>query len=279
MALPLERLTAGMPIPWGGDKLALVSEELAAAFAPGDKLIVVQETGDLLRVPAAAAAAASAAVGEAVAAFARLADVGDEAITAFFAEFARLLGAEDVWGKVTAANAEDVARASGAGRSTTRLKVSEAMRAEMIAGLEAWRDASPDRGREIERIDHEGWSVALSAAPLGVVGFVFEGRPNVFADAAGVIRGGNTAVFRIGRDALATARAIDRHALKPALRAAGLPSQTAVLLDSADHAAGWALFSDPRLSLAVARGSGAAVAQLGAVARQSGVAVSLHGTG
>jgi glutamate-5-semialdehyde dehydrogenase len=51
------------------------------------------------------------------------------------------------------------------------------------------------------------------------------------------------------------------------------------LVESAAHAAGWALFSDPRLSLAVARGSGPAVAQLGAVARAAGVAVSLHGTG
>jgi glutamate-5-semialdehyde dehydrogenase len=52
-----------------------------------------------------------------------------------------------------------------------------------------------------------------------------------------------------------------------------------VLVESAEHAAGWALFSDPRLGLAVARGSGRAVAQLGAVARQVGVPVSLHGTG
>jgi len=50
--MKLERLTPGMPIPWGGDKLALVSNELAAAFEPGDQLIVVQESGDLLRVPA-----------------------------------------------------------------------------------------------------------------------------------------------------------------------------------------------------------------------------------
>ena len=51
------------------------------------------------------------------------------------------------------------------------------------------------------------------------------------------------------------------------------------LVESPAHAAGWALFSDRRLSLAVARGSGPAVAQLGAVARQAGIPVSLHGTG
>jgi glutamate-5-semialdehyde dehydrogenase len=115
--------------------------------------------------------------------------------------------------------------------------------------------------------------------PLGVVGFVFEGRPNVFADAAGVLRSGNTAVLRIGSDALGTATAIREHALRPSLAAAGLPEGAVQLLASRTHAAGWALFADSRLGLAVARGSGAAVAQLGAVARQHGVAASLHGTG
>jgi glutamate-5-semialdehyde dehydrogenase len=52
-----------------------------------------------------------------------------------------------------------------------------------------------------------------------------------------------------------------------------------VLLDSPSRAAGWALFDQARLSLAVARGSGGAVEQLGAVARQAGIPVSLHGTG
>jgi glutamate-5-semialdehyde dehydrogenase len=153
------------------------------------------------------------------------------------------------------------------------------MRRDMIAGLRAWRDAPAARERLVERIDHDGWSVEQVTAPLGVVGFVFEGRPNVFADAAGVIRGGNAVVFRIGSDALETARALSANALLPALAAAGLPEGAAVLVDSAEHAAGWALFADPRLSLAVARGSGPAVLQLGGVARQAGVPVSLHGTG
>ena len=107
---------------------------------------------------------------------------------------------------------------------------------------------------------------------------MFEGRPNVFADACGVIRGGNTVVFRIGSDALGTARAIVRHALDPALAEAGLPPGAASLVESAEHASAWAMFSDRRVALAVARGSGAAVAQLGAVARQAGAPVSLHGT-
>ena len=275
----LEHLTAGMAIPYGGDKVTFVPEALAAAFAPGDRLIVVQETGELLRVPAEVQTLVAAAVGRAVAAFGEMGKVFDAAISAFFDAFAARLESSESWAPIAEANAADVASARARGRSTTRLVASAKMRADMVAGLRAWRDAAPSRGRLVERIDHPGWSVEQATAPLGVVGFVFEGRPNVFADAAGVLRGGNTVVFRIGSDALGTARAITAHALAPALAAAGLPPGACVLVESAEHAAGWALFSDPRLSLAVARGSGKAVAQLGAVARQAGAPVSLHGAG
>jgi glutamate-5-semialdehyde dehydrogenase len=94
-----------------------------------------------------------------------------------------------------------------------------------------------------------------------------------------VVRTGNAVVFRIGSDALGTARAIVEHALVPSLRRAGLPSGVVRLVDSSTHAAAHALFSDQRLALAVARGSGPVVAELGAVAAQTGTPVSLHGTG
>jgi glutamate-5-semialdehyde dehydrogenase len=275
----LTSLTAGMAIPFGGDRLTRVSEALAAAFQPGDRLIVVQESGDLLHVPAATHELATAAVGRAVEASAAMGRVSDAAVSAFFDAFAARLENNESWAPIAAANDQDVAAAKARGRSTTRLVASAKMRADMIAGLREWRDAVPSRGRQVERIEHDGWSIEQLTAPLGVVGFVFEGRPNVFADAAGVLRGGNTVVFRIGSDALGTAKAIVEHALAPALAAAGLPAGACVLVESAEHAAGWALFSDARLGLAVARGSGRAVAQLGSVARQTGLPVSLHGTG
>lgn len=153
------------------------------------------------------------------------------------------------------------------------------MRADMIAGLQTWAAAGSLRNQVGETINHEGWRVDQVTSGLGVVGFVFEGRPNVFADATGVLRSGNTVVFRIGSDALGTAKAIVEHALDPALAESGLPAGAVSLVASAAHAAGWGLFSDPRLALAVARGSGSAVAQLGSVARQAGTPVSLHGTG
>ena len=275
----LEHLTPGMPVPFGGNRVAFVSDELADAFRPGDRLVVMQDTGALLHIPEAVAARVAAVVGRAHDAFQAMGAVSDAQVSRFFEAFAARLEADEAWAAIVRANADDVAKAKAKGRSTTRLAATDAMRRDMIAGLREWRDAEGARGRVLERVEHAGWSLEQIAAPLGVVGFVFEGRPNVFADATGVLRTGNTVVFRIGADALGTARAIVAHALDPALAAAGLPAGAASLIDSPEHAAGWAMFADPRLALAVARGSGPAVAQLGGVARQTGTPVSLHGTG
>ncbi len=276
---PLEALPAGMAVPFGGDRLTFVSPELAAAFRAGDRLVVVQETGDLLHVPAAVAAEVDRATAAAQAAVSALSGVSDAAISAFFEGFARRIEDDQIWSRFAAANAADVEAAQARGRSTTRLIASDAMRRDMAAGLRSWRDSPAGRGQVLERITHEGWSVEQVSAPLGAVGFVFEGRPNVFADAAGVLRTGNTVVFRIGSDALGCARVLMTEAVAPSLAEAGLPQGAMSLVDSAERSAGWTLFADRRLALAVARGSGPAVAQLGAIARQSGTPVSLHGTG
>lgn len=274
-----DRLEPGQRILFGGNRWATVGEELASAFRPGDRIVVVQETGDLLHVPAAEYGLAERAVDRAHRAFGALGGVDDAAISAFFDAFASRLADDASFAPIAAANERDVADARSRGRSTTRLAFSESMRAGMVSGLRMWRDYPASRDALVERVEHDGWTAELRRAPLGVIGFVFEGRPNVFADATGVLRTGNTVVFRIGSDALGTARAIVEHALAPALAAAGLPPDSAVLLDSPSRATGWALFDQRRLALAVARGSGEAVAQLGAVARQAGVPVSLHGTG
>lgn len=275
----LESLTAGQPVVYGGNRVTHVSDELAAAFAPGDHLVVVQDTGDLLHIPQAEHHIVESAVGAALDGFAELARSSDEQITAFFERFADLLADDDVFARIASANDADVAAASAKGRSTTRLVLGAKMRDDMIDGLREWAKADAGRDAVIDVVEHPGWTLESRRAPLGVVGFVFEGRPNVFADACGVVRTGNAVVFRIGSDALGTARAIVACALRPALEAAGLPTGIVQLVDSASRSAGHALFSDARLSLAVARGSGAAVAQLGAVAAQAGVPVSLHGTG
>jgi glutamate-5-semialdehyde dehydrogenase len=276
---PLESLAPGQLLVFGGDRVTEVSAELADVFRPGDRLVVVQETGDLLHIPASEHHVVDQVVGRAVDAFAALSGAAAEQISGFFRSFADHLADNARFAAVADANERDVQSAKQRGRSTTRLVLDARMRADMVAGLEVWATMSDGRDRLVEEVRHDGWTVEARLAPLGVVGFVFEGRPNVFADATGVLRSGNAAVFRIGSDALGTARAIMQHALEPALVAHGLPVGAVGLVDAASHAAGWALFADRRLSLAVARGSGPAVAQLGAVARQSGVPVSLHGTG
>lgn len=279
MTARLESLSAGQPIVYGGDRVTQVSAHLAEAFLPGDRLVVVQDSGDLLHIPQAEHQIVESAVGAAVAGFGELASRSDEQITSFFEHFADRLADDDVFSLIGLANATDVDSASKRGRSTTRLVLGAAMRSDMISGLREWATAQGGRDALLDVVEHEGWKLESRRAPLGVVGFVFEGRPNVFADACGVVRTGNAVVFRIGSDALGTARAIVDNALRPALEAAGLPIGVVQLVDSPSRAAGHALFSDGRLSLAVARGSGAAVAQLGAVAAQAGVPVSLHGTG
>jgi glutamate-5-semialdehyde dehydrogenase len=275
----LEALHAGQQIPFGGDRVAVVDADLAARFRPGDRLVVVQDTGDLLIVPAADHRLVDGALERASEAFGQLADCSDDQITHFFNAFAGRLDDDAGFAEIQRANQHDVDAALARQRQTGRLVLDAKMRSAMIDGLRSWADAPGLRSALVRTVDHDQWRVGVWRAPLGVVGFVFEGRPNVLADAVGVVRTGNTVVLRIGSDALETARAIVAHALAPALLEADLPVGTVGLVDSPSRAAGWALFGDRRLGLAVARGSGPAVAQLGAVAQQSGVPVSLHGTG
>ena len=275
----LTALTPGQIIPFGGNRAATVSPELAASFQPGDRLVVVQDTGDLLRIAQDVWELASAAVAQASVAFGRMGAVSDDQITAFYHAFADRLEDDESFAAVAEANQADIDVAAGKGRSTTRLVLSDTMRSDMIAGLRTWAGMPSSRGRVLEQVDHDQWSAELLTAGLGPVGFVFEGRPNVFADATGVLRSGNTVVFRIGSDALRTAEAIVETCLNPALAASGLPDGAVTLVASPERSAAWAMFSQPNLALAVARGSGAAVSQLGAVARQAGIPVSLHGTG
>lgn len=248
-------------------------------IGPEDRVVPIVRTGDLLVLGADACRAAEEAVAEAHAAFLALAACSPKEISTFFESFADLLGDDDVWGEVAEANAHDVEDARLRGRSVGRLAVSEKMRAGMVDGLRGWARAPSRVGEVVEERREETWAVQRRLAPLGVVAFVFEGRPNVFADGAGVLRNGNTAVMRIGGDALETALTIESKALAPALEASGLPAGAIRLVRSREHAAGQALFTLPEVRLAVARGSGSTVALLGAVAAAHGIPVSLHGTG
>lgn len=262
-----------------GDKWVQAEAGFTSQLEDDDRVLAVASTGTLKRIPSAVHSLVRDAVDRARSAFGELSGVSEEAVSAFFDQASKLLSDDAIFSRIQEANDSDVTTAVQRGRSTTRLILSAAMRADMVSAFEMWRDTPGGRERVLETVSHDGWSVEQVTAPLGVIGFVFEGRPNVFADATGVLKSGNTAVFRIGSDALGTAHALMQLVIQPALQMAGLPVGSVVLLDSVEHAAGWSLFSDTRLSLAVARGSGETVAELGSIAQQSGIPVSLHGTG
>ena len=262
-----------------GDRLVPLPEELVRELNRGGRLVPLPSEGTILCIPIEVRRIVEDSISLALSSFTELQNVPSERIDSFFEKFAELIDDDESFGPVLEANRRDVASATSRGRATGRLEITSKMRRDMSDGLRMWASLALQRLERTEVVVHEGWQVESWRAPLGVVGFVFEGRPNVFADAMGVLKSGNTVVFRIGSDALETARAIRDHAMNPAIRAAGLPNNVVSLVDSAERAAGWALFGDRRLALAVARGSGEAVAQLGEVARQNGVPVSLHGTG
>ncbi|HEY0463762.1 MAG TPA: hypothetical protein VGC79_06115, partial [Polyangiaceae bacterium] len=168
----------------------------------GDRLVPLAEFGELVVISKAAAEAARAAVARATAALAQLAEVSDAAILNFFEGFAARLEDDRVFAEIQRENARDVESARARGRATGQLELGPRMRKDMIAGLRVWQNAPARVGEVIERRQAEGFAIERRRAPLGVIAFVFEGRPNVFADAAGVLRNRNAAVFRIGGDAL-----------------------------------------------------------------------------
>ena len=259
----------------------LVGEELVTlpALEPGDRAVPLAELGELVVIPRSAGLAAHDAVERAASTLPALAEASAAAISSFFEGFATRLEHEPTFEAIVRANRADVDSARARGRAVGRLELNDKMRRDMIAGLRVWQSVEARVGEVLERRQGEGYAIERRSAPLGVVAFVFEGRPNVFADAAGVLKNRNAAVFRIGGDALATAIAIEEHALRPALLAAGLPEDALVLVRSKEHAAAHALFCERAVRLAVARGSGRTVALLGAIAKQHGIPASLHGTG
>lgn len=271
-------MAAANKIILGGEMVDLPADILAN-FKSGDKVIGISSQKKILHIPADQLALANSAVTGAQEAFSDLSNKSAEEINKFFRIFANKLADSITAQEIFAANELDLTRAKEKGRSTTRLELKPEYLQTMIEGLNYWVRMDDQRGHVLNAIAHEGWELEEVKSPYGVVAFIFEGRPNVFADACGVLKMGNTCVLRIGSDALNTARAIMDLALRPALRESNLPENAVVLLDSPEHSAAWALFADDRLGLAVARGTGQVVQMLGEIARTSGNQVSLHGTG
>jgi glutamate-5-semialdehyde dehydrogenase len=175
--------------------------------------------------------------------------------------------------RILAANAEDVAeaRASGmTGAFLDRLTL-DASRVEAIAAaIDAVRALKDPVGTVTESWKRpNGMTIERVRVPLGVIGIVYESRPNVTADAGALcLKSGNAAILRGGSDSLRSSRAIVA-ALGQGLREAGLPEAAIQLVPTRDRAAVGQMLTglDGHIDVIVPRGGKGLVARVQAEAR------------
>jgi glutamate-5-semialdehyde dehydrogenase len=140
-----------------------------------------------------------------------------------------------------AANAEDVALAERGSVSSAlldRLRL-DAKRIEAMAeGLETVADLPDPIGTELARWTRpNGLDIARVRIPIGVIGIIYESRPNVTADAAGLcLRAGNAVILRGGSESFHSSRVIEA-CLRRGIAAAGLPEAAVQLVPTRDRAA------------------------------------------
>jgi glutamate-5-semialdehyde dehydrogenase len=132
------------------------------------------------------------------------------------------------------ANAKDIAFATEKGVSPAmidRLKLDEARINAIAGGLEAIAKLPDPVGRKLDAWEgnNNGLQITKIAVPLGVIGIIYEARPNVTADAGALcLKAGNACILRGGSESLHSSAAIVA-CLHAGLRAAGLP-ETAIQL-------------------------------------------------
>ena len=141
--------------------------------------------------------------------------------------------------ELLSANAKDVSRAEESGASPTvvdRLRLSGARVGQMADGLRAVARLPDPVGEVVEGfVRPNGLRVERVRVPLGVVGIIYENRPNVTADAAALcLKSGNAALLRGSAGALESNRVI-ASALRAAIEKAGLPSDAVVLVEDTSH--------------------------------------------
>jgi glutamate-5-semialdehyde dehydrogenase len=174
---------------------------------------------------------------------------------------------------ILAANAEDVADAKAAGVTGSFLDrlTLDAGRVEAIAeGIEAVRALKDPVGTVTEAwTQPNGLQIERVRVPLGVIGIIYESRPNVTAD-SGVLclKAGNAAILRGGSDSTRSSRAIHA-ALVQGLRDAGLPEAAIQLVPTRDRAAVGMMLAglDGSIDVIVPRGGKGLVARVQAEAR------------
>lgn len=141
--------------------------------------------------------------------------------------------------EILEANAVDLERSAAEGVSATvvdRLRLNEARVEAMAAGLRAVAALADPVGEVVEGyVRPNGLRVERVRVPLGVVGVIYENRPNVTADAAALcLKSGNAALLRGSAGAIESNRRI-ASALRQAAEKAGLPPDAVVLVEDTSH--------------------------------------------
>jgi glutamate-5-semialdehyde dehydrogenase len=143
--------------------------------------------------------------------------------------------------ELLAANRGDVEQAGRDGRDAAfvdRLTLTPQLVEQMAAGLEQVAALPDPVGQISERVKRPtGIEVARMRVPIGVIGIIYESRPNVTADAAGLcMKAGNACILRGGSEALHSNQAIAA-CVRAGLKAAGLPEAAVQVVEVADRAA------------------------------------------
>ncbi len=142
---------------------------------------------------------------------------------------------------ILSANALDMRAAEGKGISKAfldRLQLNDKRIDAMIEGLRTIAELPDPVGRELAQWTRpNGMTIRRVSTPLGVIGVIFESRPNVTADAGALtLKAGNAVILRGGSDSVNSSRAI--HAcLVAGLKVAGLPADAIQIVPTTDRAA------------------------------------------
>lgn len=232
------------------------------------------EIPEFAAVRAAAQRAAAAAPGVRAA--------GGAAVDAALATMAVLI--RERAAELLAANAEDVRAAEANGMAAgllDRLRLGPERLADIAHQLEVLAATpEPPLQREVRTLP-TGERVFERRVPVGVIGAVFEARPNVTIDVASqVLKARSAAVLRTGAAALRSASALVEHVIAPALVAHGIPADAVSLVPVPGHAGADALVGLPDLvPLVVVRGSGEVTRRLSALGAAAGTRVLAHADG
>ena len=175
--------------------------------------------------------------------------------------------------QILAANAEDVTEAKVSGATAAfldRLALDERRVAAMADGLEVVCALPDPVGTVTERWTRpNGMTIERVRVPIGVVGIIYESRPNVTADAAALcLKAGNAAILRGGSESHRSNQAI-RAALVEGIRSAALPEDAIALVPTRERAAVGMMLSglDGAIDVIVPRGGKSLVARVQTEAR------------